>query len=686
MRSPWLLGAAAVGVVFAPVLLGETFFYSDYSLLYHPLKRWQIETMAAGSAPWWNPLHALGLPQVANPLAGTFYPPHLLLLVLPFTWGLNAIAVLHVALALYGGVRLMRALEADDWSGLLTGAAFALGGPMVSSTSYMFSLFAWAWAPLALEGAVRRKVGQTAIALALTLLAGAPLVFVTTLGLCALLAPSLALVAASALALGLAAVQLAPTAFFLPYSDRAEGARAALIWSFAPERMLGFALPDFWGRWGPTNTFWGRHLTDGRNDGNFFFYSHYVGVVPLVLAPLAMKRLRWLAVAVPVCLLLAFGSHTPLYGWLLEAVPGFGLFRYPEKWVMPVTLVLAVLGGAGCAAVAEARRDVRIIATAVALSIIAAAVWVLVDDSLRGTIDAHSPVPMADVARPVQQLGAARALVVAVLAVVLLWSRPRPALLALLALVDVGVAHRPLVWTAPAEVLEGAAPMAELLKGRSGGTTPVVARHPLLNRTLLHRDLPGLARVVQRHGASFRENMGLEAGARTLHASSPAKVAHDRDLEAWFWDDPRDAGRVLGVRFVLLPIGAPAPTGYAQRVRVAAVGVDVAEYEGDLLPEVFCATEAGPYACATASDDGWVVDASTPVVLVRRQAWAPGWSVDGRPVEQVLGTLQAVPLGAGRHTVRFEYEPPGLALGASLSLLSLLVLVWLRARRRREDE
>ena len=126
--------------------------------------------------------------------------------------------------------------------------------------------------------------------------------------------------------------------------------------------------------------------------------------------------------------------------------------------------------------------------------------------------------------------------------------------------------------------------------------------------------------------------------------------------------------------------------GVGQRVRVAAVGVDVAEYEGDLLPEVFCATEAGPYACATASDDGWVVDASTPVVLVRRQAWAPGWSVDGRPVEQVLGTLQAVPLGAGRHTVRFEYEPPGLALGASLSLLSLLVLVWLRARRRREDE
>ncbi len=684
MKWPWLIGAGAVCVVFAPVLLGETFFYSDYSLLYHPLKRWQIETMTAGEAPWWNPRLALGLPQVANPVAGTFYPPHLLLLVLPFTWGLNALAVLHIALALYGGVRLMRALEGDDWSGLLAGAAFALGGPMVSSTSYMFSLFAWAWAPLALEGAVRRRVGLTAVALALTLLAGAPLAFVATVVLCAMLAPSRALVGAAALALGLAAVQIAPTAFFVPYADRAEDARAAFVWSLAPERMLGFALPDFWGRWGPTNSYWGGHLTDGRNDANFFYYSHYVGVVPLVLAPLALRRLSWLALAIPLGLLLAFGAHTPVYGWLVDALPGFDLFRPPEQWVMPVTLVLAVLGGVGCAAASQAGREMRVVATAVAVSILAAALWVLFDDGLRATINAHGRVPMADVARPVQQLAAGRAAVVAVVAVVLLWSRPRPALFALLALIDVGLAHRPLVWTAPAEVLEGAAPMHALLTQHAGPTDPVVARHPLLNRTARHRNLSELARVVQRRAATFRENMGLEVGARTLHASSMAKVAHDRDLEAWFWKDPSKAGRVLGVRFVLVPAGAPPPTGYVQLARVASVGVDIVEYQGDLLPEVFCATEAGPYACAVASGDGWVVDAADPVVLVRRQAWAPGWYANGRAVEQVLGTLQAVRLEAGHHTVRFEYRPPGLALGAGISLASLLVLLGLLALRRRE--
>ena len=92
-----------------------------------------------------------------------------------------------------------------------------------------------------------------------------------------------------------------------------------------------------------------------------------------------------------------------------------------------------------------------------------------------------------------------------------------------------------------------------------------------------------------------------------------------------------------------------------------------------------------------------VVDAPSPVLLVRSEQYDPSWSVTiapagggqaiHRPVEQV-GLIQGVELPAGRFIVTWRYSSPRAEIGILAGLggivaSGLLVLVGLRARRRR---
>jgi hypothetical protein len=85
------------------------------------------------------------------------------------------------------------------------------------------------------------------------------------------------------------------------------------------------------------------------------------------------------------------------------------------------------------------------------------------------------------------------------------------------------------------------------------------------------------------------------------------------------------------------------------------------------------------------------VDAPARALLVLADAYYPGWkaTVDGQPVRirRTNYALRAVAVPAGGHVVRFEYRPLSLAIGASLSAVTLvgLVIVAVRGRARRLD-
>jgi hypothetical protein len=76
-------------------------------------------------------------------------------------------------------------------------------------------------------------------------------------------------------------------------------------------------------------------------------------------------------------------------------------------------------------------------------------------------------------------------------------------------------------------------------------------------------------------------------------------------------------------------------------------------------------------------------------LLVLADAWYPGWEVyiDGRQADIVRAyyALRAVPVPAGRHVVRFSYEPASLRIGMAVSAIALIAwgaLIVVGVRRR----
>lgn len=73
-----------------------------------------------------------------------------------------------------------------------------------------------------------------------------------------------------------------------------------------------------------------------------------------------------------------------------------------------------------------------------------------------------------------------------------------------------------------------------------------------------------------------------------------------------------------------------------------------------------------------------VTDTEREGVLVLSEVHYPGWkaTVDGQPVplQRADYLLTALPLPAGRHRVRYTYEPASVRVGAALSGFTVLAL------------
>ncbi len=94
-------------------------------------------------------------------------------------------------------------------------------------------------------------------------------------------------------------------------------------------------------------------------DQQSWINSYYAGVTTVVLALWTMWRLRqgrvWLLTALTLlCLVLALGDATPVYGWLSRHVSVIGLMRFPVKFVILPVFVLPLLAAYG---LAEKRRE-----------------------------------------------------------------------------------------------------------------------------------------------------------------------------------------------------------------------------------------------------------------------------------------------------------------------------------------
>jgi len=409
-----LLPALAPALLFAPAVLSrETLVSRDLFVLYHPLRAFLGERLAAGELPLWNPRTGCGVPFLADPVTQSTYPGLLPLVAwLPHGVAFDLSLGLHAVLAAVGMAAYARALGAGRAGGAVAGIVYAANGCAVSFHNHPPFAFSGAWLPVVLLATRRlleqpgpRRYAALAAALALqTLAGGAELVLATVVLMAgeaalaaararsgaraqagagaegdapegglpqgagagaatapgavrAAAAPLVRLGLAGSLALALAAVQVVPTLEYVREGSRAAGVdRAeAFIWSFRPAQLAEVAVPFAFGYY-PTGRYWGARHADTAFGGAPLFMSSYLGPVALALAAagLAAARPRRIALGLGAVALgafvLALGRYTPIFPFVHDHVPGIALFRYPGKMLYLVAFALSALAGLGTAA------------------------------------------------------------------------------------------------------------------------------------------------------------------------------------------------------------------------------------------------------------------------------------------------------------------------------------------------
>ena len=378
-------------ILFARFLFGgQVLYWGVYLLQFYPWQKLAVEQIQTGNWPLWNPYLGAGTPLAANLQTAAFYPLNVLFLLMPVERAFGWELALHVALAGLFAYYLGRTLGLGRFGALVTGLTYGLGGYLIAHWVFPSMVCAIAWLPLLLAltekivtragtpvpaahaqaGACPcRETALLAAAIGLQLLAGHAqtsfysLLIVTAFALWravqergnGIVRRAWPVAAAVVLGLGLAAVQLLPTAELTAHSQRA-GSLTDLQFahelSFWPWRLITLLAPDFFGN-PARGGYWAY--------GTYWEEAAFIGVLPLLLAVLAIARWRrrplvpFFVLLSLVAIVLALGNYTPIYPLLFRYLPGFGLFQAPARLMIGYALGMAVLAGTG-AQVAEGLR------------------------------------------------------------------------------------------------------------------------------------------------------------------------------------------------------------------------------------------------------------------------------------------------------------------------------------------
>lgn len=369
-------------LVFSSMILAR----GDALQYFYPYWDARNAALRAGELPLWTPDLFMGVPLLANPQLGAFYPLNWLTAPFRAPAAIAMSILMHVALAAAGTAFLYRQAIGRRWRpALAAGIAFGFGGVFSAHIEQINQLQGLAWMPILFALYHRLLQGENklrdclllAMAWALQIFSGhTQTVFISGVGLAVYglgygfsgrkswprkLLPALFLALSFCGALLLALPQLVPSLELMALSNRGAGFSAQAATAFSlPPNMLGRALlPSY----------------DGQIFGE---YAASPGIVGLGLALWCMacfrgnhRQLRlWIALAI-LGLALALGRSNPLY-LLLAELPGFDLFRVPARFLAFFGLAMALLAGMGIEALAQSGmrwRPVALIAIALAMLI-----------------------------------------------------------------------------------------------------------------------------------------------------------------------------------------------------------------------------------------------------------------------------------------------------------------------------
>ncbi|MFA4905304.1 MAG: YfhO family protein [Candidatus Margulisiibacteriota bacterium] len=343
----------------------EIFAFKDLSRYFYPLRHLMVEQARAGHFPLWNPYIFCGMPLLAAMQIGFFYPLTILYYLLPFDLAFNYYIILHYFLAACFTYLLMRHYQLGRPASFMSGMLFAFSGYLLSVSNMNTSLTSVVWLPLVVlwwDKVLARVQGNLhwfILFLAMMLLGGEPTIIYITIWL--LFFYTLVMAREKLKALGwlgtavvavllLCMVQLLPFAELAMHSDRSgvAGFEFAAMRSLPFREVINVVFPFFFGNMNVPGSYTEGLLGAQLQD---WLISPYLGIFPLFFALLGFlkpdKRSWFWGGAAAAALVLAFGKYTPLYGLLYKFIPGVSLIRYPVKYIFLATFSLAALAGFG---------------------------------------------------------------------------------------------------------------------------------------------------------------------------------------------------------------------------------------------------------------------------------------------------------------------------------------------------
>lgn len=319
-----------------------------------------------GQFPLWYSATMSGQPIVGNPAVMLFYPPHLILALMPISifWSASLLAALHLWLAGIGGYALAhRAVGVQKLPAFVAATVIMLlprlSANLVGDIGLAYSM---CWVPICLawsKVAVDRRDWRFALLAGLGLgmqfithvhifyytsfVAGVYFLYHSAVEILAsrgqmgaggaaarFAGDTLRMILIAAVSAGVAAINLLPFVSYLPYLSRHSMSLAeANLYALPAFMLTHVALPS-------ALKFW-----------EWEFYAGLLAVITLPMAWLHPRRretIFWMGLAL-FSILFALGNATPLHGFMHSVVPGFTLLRVPPRMLLFFDISLAVLLG-----------------------------------------------------------------------------------------------------------------------------------------------------------------------------------------------------------------------------------------------------------------------------------------------------------------------------------------------------